>query len=214
MWLTRAGASARAYSSAQMICCDKVAPRPPCSTGHPSPMNPARPSSRSQRARVEPEVLVTGTAASAQLGVLPDDVLRQPPRDVAPELLVVVRDLDVRHRGVRRWSAAHELDPHAIGVHQEHDVGAEVGTRLIEDERSVFEHPLGSLVDIVHVEAQVREAELVAPLRRRADDAGLVEREQLDAQIAAFDDLRRVSFTSARTSRLLSRPGSCSLSSS
>ncbi len=48
---------------------------------------------------VEPEVLVAGAAASAQRGVVAGDVLRQPPRDVVTELLVVVGDLNVGHRG-------------------------------------------------------------------------------------------------------------------
>ena len=52
MWLTRPGASARAYSSAQMICWPTVALRPPCSTGQPRPIQPASPSRRSQRSRI------------------------------------------------------------------------------------------------------------------------------------------------------------------
>ena len=51
MWLTRAGACARAYSSAQITCWSIVAPSPPCSTGQPTPMKPALPSSCSQATR-------------------------------------------------------------------------------------------------------------------------------------------------------------------
>ena len=71
-------------------------------------MNPAAPElTLPANACVEPEVLVAGTAASAQLGELPDHVLCQPPRDVAAELLVVVGDLDVRHRALmhQAWEA-------------------------------------------------------------------------------------------------------------
>ena len=154
MWFTRAGASARAYSSAQMICCARVAPRPPCSTGHPSPMNPARPSSRSQRdAGVEPEVLVARTAASAQLGVLADHVLGEPLRDVAAELLVVVGDLDVRHGDVRHREAdgaprISSIRTPSGSIRNTMSV-PRFGARRVEDERSVLEHPLGRFVDVV-----------------------------------------------------------------
>ena len=52
MWFTRPGASARAYSSAQMICWPTVALRPPCSVGQPRPIQPASPSTFSQRSRM------------------------------------------------------------------------------------------------------------------------------------------------------------------
>ncbi len=52
MWLTRAGASAWEYSSAQMICWATDAPRPPCEVGQPSPIQPASPSTRSQSTRM------------------------------------------------------------------------------------------------------------------------------------------------------------------
>ena len=51
MTLTRAGASARTYSSFQMTCWDIGAPRPPYSTGQPTQVQPSRPSLRSQARR-------------------------------------------------------------------------------------------------------------------------------------------------------------------
>ena len=65
-----------------------------------------------------------------------------------------------------RWNTAHELDAHAVGIHQEHDVGPEVAAGLVEDEPAVVEHPFRGRVDVVDVEAQMGEAELVPPLRR------------------------------------------------
>ena len=47
---------------------------------------------------VEADVLVAGSAAALQLGVLTDDVVGEPGRDVAPEARVVVGELDVGHR--------------------------------------------------------------------------------------------------------------------
>ena len=54
-----------------------------------------------------------------------------------------------------------------------------------------FEHALRRGIDVVDVEAQMCRTELVPPPRRRSDDAGLVEREELDAQVSPLDHLRR-----------------------
>ena len=51
MTFTRAGASARTYSSFQMTCWDMGAPRPPYSRGQPTQVQPSSPSLRSQAMR-------------------------------------------------------------------------------------------------------------------------------------------------------------------
>lgn len=51
MWLTRAGASARAYSSWKAICSSMLAPRPPYSFGQPTQVQPWAAKWRSQARR-------------------------------------------------------------------------------------------------------------------------------------------------------------------
>ena len=94
MWLTRAGACARVYSSAQITCWSRVR-RAAELVGPAETDEPGLPSSCSQRPDVEADVLVARAAAPLQLRVLTDDVVGQPGRDVAPEALVVTRRLDV-----------------------------------------------------------------------------------------------------------------------
>ena len=48
---TRPGAAARAYSSLKMTCWVMVAPRPPCSTGHPRQVHPPSARTFSHRRR-------------------------------------------------------------------------------------------------------------------------------------------------------------------
>ena len=48
---------------------------------------------------VETDVLVARATTPLQLRVLPDHVVGEPRRDVAPEALVVTRQLDVGHDG-------------------------------------------------------------------------------------------------------------------
>ena len=50
-WLTRAGASARAYSSWKITCCARLSPRPPCSRGQPRQVQPCSARCRSQARR-------------------------------------------------------------------------------------------------------------------------------------------------------------------
>ena len=119
-------------------------------------MNPARPSSALPAdAGVEPEVLVAGTATSAQRGVLADHVLGEPRRDVAPELLVVVGDLDVRHRACQASGGGGGGAPRMSSIRT--PSGSIRNTmsvpRLARVESStsaaVLEHPLGRGVDVV-----------------------------------------------------------------
>ena len=98
MWLTRAGASRAAYSSAQMICwsSDRAATtrlHRPAEADEPGLAELVLP----RDPHVEADVLVAGTAAALQLRVLTDDVVGEPGGDVTPEALVVVGELDVGH---------------------------------------------------------------------------------------------------------------------
>ena len=188
MWLTRAGACARVYSSAQITCWSRVAPRPPNSTGQPRPMNPALPSSCSHAtANVEADVLVAGTAAPLQLRVLTDDVVGQPGRDVAPEARVVVGELDVGHRQARE---RHELDPHAVGVGQEQEVDPGTRPRLLDHGRAALDEVRGGGLEVVDVERQVGEPDLVAHRGRRAVDVRIDEVQQLDLHRVVLHELR------------------------
>ena len=79
MTLTRAGASARTYSSFQMTCWDMGAPRPPYSTGQPTQVQPSSPSLRSQAsAEVPALVLQSGPAQAPGFGELPGEVGLEP----------------------------------------------------------------------------------------------------------------------------------------
>ena len=145
MWLTRAGASARAYSSAQMICWSSVAPRPPrldrpAEADEPGLAELVLP----RDAHVEADVLVAGTAATLQLRVLADDVVGEPGGDVTPEAVVVVGELDVGHAsgGRRSGGRGHELDPHAVGIGEEEQVDAGAGARLLDDGRAAVDEVL------------------------------------------------------------------------
>ena len=90
-WLTRAGASARAYSSWKMICWTRLSPRPPYSSGQPS----ARPAVLGQQPvprepLVVRLVVATGTAEAAQVGALAGQVLLEPAAHLGAERLVRV----------------------------------------------------------------------------------------------------------------------------
>ena len=98
MWLTRAGACARVYSSAQITCWSSVAPRPPDSTGQPRPMNPALPSSCSHATRTSKPTSSSPGPPRPSAPRTHRRRGRRARRDVTPEALVVVGELDVGHR--------------------------------------------------------------------------------------------------------------------
>ena len=97
-WLTRAGASARAYSSWKITCCHRLSPRPPYSFGQPTQVQPCSASSRFHSSRSSNRLVVAaGTAETAQLGPLAGQVLAQPAPDLCAEGLVLGRVAQV-HR--------------------------------------------------------------------------------------------------------------------
>ena len=97
MWLTRAGRLRRVYSSSQIPAGRGRRPaaelRGPAEADEPGRAELLLP----RDAHVEPDVLVARPTATLELGVLTDDVRREPRRDVAPEPFGVVGELDVRH---------------------------------------------------------------------------------------------------------------------
>ena len=104
MWFTRPGRSARAYSSANITCCISVAPRPPCSLGQPSPIQPASPSTRSHARRTSnPSCSRPGPPRPRALGELAHEVVAEPAPDLGPEGLVLGREAEV-HQASARWA--------------------------------------------------------------------------------------------------------------
>ncbi len=89
MWLTRAGASARAYSSAQITWRSRPAPRPPCSRRQVE----ADPAAGAElllpgQAHLEALVLAARAARPAQFGELAAQVLAEPLADLGAERFV------------------------------------------------------------------------------------------------------------------------------
>ena len=192
MWFTRAGASARAYSSAQMTCCASVAPRPPCTTGHPSPMNPARPSSRSHATRASnPKSSSPGPPRPRSSANSPTTWASSQPA--------------LGNQRYRPVGAQYTAFASAVAQRYGRDVQEYIlwnePNLLVEHQRAVLEQPFRRGVDIGDVEAEMREPELVPPLRRRTDRPWLGELEQLDAQPVALDHLRDHDDVSTRLQR-------------
>src|SRR5690349_11037042 len=193
MWLTRAGACARAYSSAQMICWSSDAPRPPASTGHPSPMKPALPSSCSHATR-------TSKPTSSSPGPpRPFSSAYSPTTWSASHVATSrrkrssssVSSTSAMRSGRHLGGEGHELDAHAVGVGQEQEVDAGAGARLLDHGGAAGDEVLRGGLEVVDVERQVGEAHLVAHRRRRAAHPGLGEVEQLDLHGVVLDELRR-----------------------